>query len=572
MKSSILQLRIISLILICCAQYSVWSQAYFANGDAISIGGDCYQLTPEANTKSGTVWYANKLNLQQNFDLEFSMNLGRLDASGADGIVFVLQRNSNTSLGSSGGGIGYEGLTPSLGIEFDTWQNTNVNDPSYDHMSIFKNGIMNHYSPNCLTPTVAASATSANIEDGADHLVRVRWVAGAKNLSVWFDCVLRLSLQYDIQGQIFSNNSDVYWGFTSATGGAVNKHVVCLSDDILVPDSVQICFGDTVRINAKASSNDTYTWSPSLYLSSSTQKNPTCFPPSSQYFYVTYLNQCRVAVTDSVYVKVIDKLAIDFASNDSIQCLTDNEFIFTNRSNIAGGSQSSVWKFKDGTLPSNEDTLVKSYSKPGNYDITLVVNSTIGCSDSLTKSVTVVPQPEANFSLDSVGKSCFEFPFINASTDNDIASLWTIGYSNANATRFTLKNPTIQLDKLVDSIYACLRVTDTFGCSDSVCRVFPNTYVETLDIYNVFTPNNDSYNDSYFVSIEGYSDFKLTIFNRWGEHVFETQDPKEGWNGTFKNTGQVLPNGTYFYIVDYSMLCSQKNERVSGIIDLIRSN
>jgi len=132
---------------------------------------------------------------------------------------------------------------------------------------------MDHASSNCLTSTVAASATSINIEDGDDHLVRVQWNSGSQTIKVWFDCYLRLTLKYDIQAQIFSNNSDVYWGFTAATGGKKNRHIVCLRNDILVPDTLQLCSGDSINLNARVSKNNVYKWSPSAQLSNDKEPN-----------------------------------------------------------------------------------------------------------------------------------------------------------------------------------------------------------------------------------------------------------------------------------------------------------
>ena len=739
-RNTVLYMKLIFIMLLFFTKFNLLAQTYFSNGDATYIGGDCYQLTPEAYNKGGTVWRADKLDLTQNFDLEFFMNFGRLDASGADGIVFVLQRASNISLGTSGSGIGYSGLTPSFGIEFDTYYNRVVNDPRYDHISAFKNGVMDHTSSSCLTPTVAASATSSNIEDGLDHLVRVQWVAVSKTIKVWFDCDLRLSLQYDIQSQIFSNNSDVFWGFTSATGGSVNRHVVCLRDDILVPDTMQLCVGDSITLNARVSNNNAYKWSPSTQLLSDSIKSPICFATTSQYFYVTYLNQCGIVVTDSIYVKVFDKPDLDFyindsiqcfdnnrfvfyntstdsiggriyswdvsdglpsssedtivknygilgtylitlnsydltgcidsiskeiaivpmpiadfgindtiqcfknhqfnvlnsssdssiiiknswdfgddtqseitnvsgktysssgeyrirllvetefgcldsfsksiyiASsprvnfriNDSIQCLMNNKFIFTDLSNIADGSLSNAWQSTSGIQSYNKDTLLETYTTPGNYTITLVATSDYGCKDSVSKVVYVVPEPVADFSMDTTDKSCFEIQFINSSRGDDIKSRWSITNANSMRTIYTIDNPNHQFDELVDSVVACLRVTDPYGCKDSVCDVLSNTYVESLDVYNIFTPNDDGYNDYYSVDIEGSSLYNLRIYNRWGESVFYTDNPQESWNGKLQNSGIILPEGTYFYVLEYHMLCSKTHELISGTIDLVR--
>ena len=65
--------------------------------------------------------------------------------NGADGIAFLLQQ-VNTSVGTSGGGLGYQGISPSFCVEFDTWRNSNNSDPYYNHIAVQKNGNLNHSS------------------------------------------------------------------------------------------------------------------------------------------------------------------------------------------------------------------------------------------------------------------------------------------------------------------------------------------------------------------------------------------------------------------------------------------
>ena len=62
---------------------------------------------------------------------------------GADGIVFVVQSVSS-SIGGIGAGIGYAGINPSVGVEFDTWHNSFLNDPNSNHLGIDLNGDVNH--------------------------------------------------------------------------------------------------------------------------------------------------------------------------------------------------------------------------------------------------------------------------------------------------------------------------------------------------------------------------------------------------------------------------------------------
>lgn len=203
--------------------HPVFSQ-YILNGSAKKVSCNCYTLTEQQTTQSGSVWNSNKISLRNSFDFWFNVFLGCRDADGADGIVFILQPIS-TSVGSSGEGMGFGGVQPSVGIALDTWQNSNLNDPSFDHISIQANGNNDH--TNDLAGPVAASATSDNIEDCKWHVLRIAWDAGSKTLKAYFDGKLRVEKQVDLVATIFNNDPAVFWGFTGATGGAVNLQQFC---------------------------------------------------------------------------------------------------------------------------------------------------------------------------------------------------------------------------------------------------------------------------------------------------------------------------------------------------------
>jgi len=89
-----------------------------------------------------------------------------------------------------------------------------------------------------------------------------------------------------------------------------------------------------------------------------------------------------------------------------------------------------------------------------------------------------------------------------------------------------------------------------------------------LLIPNAFTPNNDGKNDVF--KIRNFSSQRLLefkIFNRWGTILFHTQDPKSGWDGTFKNTPQ--PMGVYGYVIRIAY-SDNVVETYKGTITLIR--
>lgn len=220
-------LRCFLLLFFMLAFKSRSSSQYILNGSAQKNSCNCYTLTQATTFQSGSVWNGNKIDLRSSFDFWFNVYLGCSDA-GADGIVFILQPIS-TSVGSSGEGMGFGGVSPSVGIALDTYQNFNLNDPSFDHISIQTNGNIDH--TNDLAGPVAISSTSDNVEDCSWHKLRITWDAATQSLSTYFDGVLRLQKQVDLVATIFNNNPSVYWGFTGATGGAVNLQQFCTALD-----------------------------------------------------------------------------------------------------------------------------------------------------------------------------------------------------------------------------------------------------------------------------------------------------------------------------------------------------
>ncbi len=239
------------------------SAQYILNGSAQQISCNCYTITEEKSDQRGSVWNSNKINLTSSFDFWFNVFLGCKDSSGADGIVFILQANS-TSVGNTGGGMGFSGVKPSIGIALDTWENSMWADPSYDHISIQANGDVDHRSD--LAGPVPASAVSDNIEDCNWHVLRVAWNADSKTLTAFFDGVLRLQKQIDLVDTIFNGDPEVFWGFSSSTGGFSNRQGFCTALNPIIKTSLQgsdACEGSAVDFSEASESFapiESYTW------------------------------------------------------------------------------------------------------------------------------------------------------------------------------------------------------------------------------------------------------------------------------------------------------------------------
>jgi len=184
---------------------------------------DCYQLTDELPTQAGSIWSPNSIDLTNSFDLTFSVNLGDIDAGGADGMVFVI-RNVPGDPGGGGGGLGYDGILTSVGIEIDTWSNAENGDPAADHIGMNSNGLLTH--------SLAAPVSLPNVEDGLNHDFRVTWDPVSFELETFFEGVSIFVYTGDLTTLFFGGDPEVYFGWTAGTGGASNKQTVCSYRDV----------------------------------------------------------------------------------------------------------------------------------------------------------------------------------------------------------------------------------------------------------------------------------------------------------------------------------------------------
>lgn len=112
-----------------------------------------------------------------------------------------------------------------------------------------------------------------------------------------------------------------------------------------------------------------------------------------------------------------------------------------------------------------------------------------------------------------------------------------------------------------------LTVYDQNGCQYSETILVNVANPEVLYIPNAFTPDGNERNDEFKIYGEAINDIHLEVFNRWGELVFETKDPSEGWDGTYK--GSDAPSGVYLYKARIRYIDGTSKEK-QGSITLIR--
>lgn len=255
--------------------------------------------------------------MNDDFDIRFELNFGS-NVDGADGMAFVFQTAGPYFLGGTGGGMGYQGIIPSLGIEFDTYHNVTSSDLIADHIAISRDGNTNHASPSNFAGPVQANPLQANVKDGNNHNVRVKWNATIQEITVYFDCQERLSYSGDIINEIFGGDPMVYWGLTASTGGLNNSHRVCISQNVMgLAKEVKTCgSGSSILVPHILDGTD-YTWTPTTGLDDPNTMIPNASPTSNTTYIVSYLDDCFFPVSDTIHLNV-DGFGVDISPDVEI--------------------------------------------------------------------------------------------------------------------------------------------------------------------------------------------------------------------------------------------------------------
>ena len=352
--------------------------AQFVSNGSASCNGDCCTLTVDQPALSGNIFSANTIDLNFPFQLDAVLNFGCKDASGADGIVFVFTTN-NSVIGVGGGGIGYQGITPSVAVEIDTYQNGNLGDPAADHLAIMTNGSVDHLSGNNLVGPLSIN----NVEDCKNHCFTLTWDPSSLTLTATID---DFTISYFGDIRIFTGNL-VYYGFTGSTGGLSNLQTVCFNQtNTIVPMAdITICEGESVQLQADPSGSE-YRWQNDATLNNLTISNPLATPTSTRTYVVTITKGCE-EVVDDVRVTVVARPNILLNSNEPV-C----EGAFLQLFAITDGN-TYQWTGPNGFVSSDANTFINPARPQNSGTYTLTVSNSFGCTNSAQITVTVQATP-----------------------------------------------------------------------------------------------------------------------------------------------------------------------------------
>ncbi len=246
--------------------------------------------------------------------------------------------------------------------------------------------------------------------------------------------------------------------------------------------------------------------------------------------------------TGATLVRVFPNPEPQFFVVDAEGCEPHTTPIF-NTSTIASGAISTYsWSFDFGTGSTEDSPTVVISDTTGTFGVTLTAVSAEGCQSTVTQldAITVHVTPVAAFT-----QSATVVPINDPAVDFTDASIDAVNYDwdFGDGTSSGLSDPRVLYTE--PGIYDVLLTVTNGMCSAEAGSTVVVEPIFSFYIPSAFTPDNNGKNEVFIGYGEGYTDFQMFIFNRWGEQIFYSGDDQVGWDGTLD--GQQVPQGVYTY-------------------------
>ena len=258
--------------------------------------------------------------------------------------------------------------------------------------------------------------------------------------------------------------------------------------------------------------------------------------------------------TDSVNVNMVlhAKPSFEFDPNPDSGC-TSLLVFFPSLANVV----SYQWQFGDGfgaATGNVYNTFINNGVIDKIFPVSLIAKDKYGCADTSTKNIKVFPRPTAKFSATPLSVYIPSQPtfFTNLSV-NGTSFSWDFGDESTSDEESPSHTYSVVGEYIITLIATNNKnCKDTFQLPETVKALSESSIV----IPNAFTPNangspgltydpNDLSNDIFHPIVQGADTYQLSIFSRWGELLFETKNPLEGWDGYYK--GKICTQDVYVW-------------------------
>jgi len=343
-------------------------------------------------------------------------------------------------------------------------------------------------------------------------------------------------------------------GCTIKSDTATIKITVLPDLSITSSPDTSICAGDLASLRVKATGGNgsyVYTWT-DLSNSSNAGNSPNIAvsPTSTRSYRILVTDGCTVTQPQrNIQVQVVAQPVANLFIPNTTTC---NPGVYV----VKNVSSSSARYLINNRRYSGSDTTLRFAT--GNHAIKLSAFNSLGCMDTVSYTLIVNPRPKAGFTFTPSAPRELQPVTFTDQSSGATSWVWNLPHGF-----FTSQQPSVWVSNDTGTWPIQQIVGNAFNCYDtfnSIVRVGIGYY---LHIPNAFTPDDNGVNDVWKPSLRGVKTYKLSVYNRWGQLVFKTDDPKQGW------TGDGAPQGTYIVEV---VLINAYDERVveKGTITLLR--
>ncbi|MFA7379864.1 MAG: gliding motility-associated C-terminal domain-containing protein [Bacteroidia bacterium] len=405
-----------------------------------------------------------------------------------------------------------------------------------------------------------------------------------------------LLANYPSAGQQFTWNQGQGTGSTKTlTPTTTTTYRVILSDNQSTPDTVYItvnvraplqlhnlhdttiCEGQSVTFNTFAtggSSNYSFLWDDNSNTSSKTFTITTTAINAT----LTVSDNCSNPQSKSITITPELNPKVSLTATPTQGCPPLNTTITNTQNN--SGTYTQDWDFADGsntqTATTNNDnnSISHSYTLTAIYQPTLTLTSSRGCKSSavLATPITLFEKPEAKFTL-SRDTTWITLPQIQLTNQSSKADSFFWHFSRLINDTITTKtsNATFHRNFTDSGIYTISLTAKNSACADSTQQKLVVLMDYDVWIPNAFSPGTkDNLNPTFAPVGVGISRYKMIIYNRWGQLVFESKGTQDSWNGCLDNNpDKPLPEGVYVWYIEIFNYHNSGNIK-GGMVHLVR--
>ena len=312
-----------------------------------------------------------------------------------------------------------------------------------------------------------------------------------------------------------------------------------------------ICQGQQVVVlHASSDLSETFTWGPS-----GSTADSLVVTASGVYSVVAGKNGCFTADTVTIVFAPIPTIA--FTDTTINTCCLNVEFTPV----VTGAVATYQWS---DTTTNATDVL----SHTGVYTVTVTSDKNCTASGTINFnkvciSATALATPDSILLEGSGGSSTLN---VTTLLSGNFSYLWVPSDSILNYT-----SSTVTVSPKQTTTYTVVVYDTVSGCTDTTSVQVYVKYEYNFAVPNVFSPNNDGFNDTWGVITQGglvtIEDIK--VFDRWGETVFDSQrDGSQDWNGKYQGKEQLM--GNYVYLIKLKINATSEEKVLRGNLALIR--